>query len=222
MDASVIRNTNTKIILRLPDYNDRQLVGKAANLKDSQIDELAKLPVGVAAVYHNDWLEPVLCHIEKYNANGEYPDCVDESSADGKCEILKYLTDSMAGKELSIEEKENVERLLKEERISSELKIKLLSRIKAGNSVDETLVSKYIIDVYGDCDSAFCAASEANDIQEWNDILIKNIDQQLLDLDIEYQNIVVRNILNERAKTDIHFEDMSLKWINYMTHHGLI
>lgn len=222
LDASVIRNTNTKIILRLPDYSDRQLVGKAANLKDSQIDELAKLPVGVAAVYHNDWLEPVLCHIEKYDVNGEYPDCVDESSSEGKCEILKYLKDSMAGKELTNEEKEKVERLLKEERISAELKVKLLAKIKAGNPVDETIVSKYIIDVYGDCDSAFCAASEANDIKEWNDILVKNIDQQLLDLDMEYQNIVVRNILNERAKTDIHFEDMSLKWINYMTHHGFI
>lgn len=222
LDASVIRNTNTKIILRLPDYSDRQLVGKAANLKDSQIEELAKLPVGVAAVYHNDWLEPVLCHIEKYDANGEYPDCADKNSSEGKCEILKYLKDSMTGKELASEEKEKVERLLKQERISSELKVKLLAKIKSGKPVDETIVSKYIIDVYGDCDSAFCAASEANDIKEWNDILVKNIDQQLLDLDIEYQNIVVRNILNERAKNDIHFEDMSLKWINYMTRHGLI
>jgi DNA helicase HerA-like ATPase len=31
MDMSVIRNTNTKIILRLPDENDRILVGKSAN-----------------------------------------------------------------------------------------------------------------------------------------------------------------------------------------------
>lgn len=41
LDPSVIRNTNTKIILRLPDYEDRKLVGKAANLSDDQIDELA-------------------------------------------------------------------------------------------------------------------------------------------------------------------------------------
>ena len=49
LDPSVIRNTNTKIILRLPDYEDRKLVGKAANLSDDQIDELAKLPVGVVS-----------------------------------------------------------------------------------------------------------------------------------------------------------------------------
>ena len=61
LDMSVIRNTNTKIIHRLPDFSDRELVGKAASLNDEQIIELAKLPVGVAAVYQNDWISPVLC-----------------------------------------------------------------------------------------------------------------------------------------------------------------
>ena len=66
MDESVIRNTNTKIIMRLPDESDRVLVGKAASLNDDQIVELAKLPLGVAAVYQNDWLEPVLCKIPPF------------------------------------------------------------------------------------------------------------------------------------------------------------
>lgn len=71
MDPSVIRNTNTKIIMRLPDGGDRELVGKAASLNDDQIIELAKLPLGVAAVYQNDWLEPVLCRIKRFE--GEQP-----------------------------------------------------------------------------------------------------------------------------------------------------
>ena len=66
MDPAVIRNTNTKIIIRLPDESDRELVGKAASLNDDQIVELAKLPLGVAAVYQNDWLEPVLCKINRF------------------------------------------------------------------------------------------------------------------------------------------------------------
>lgn len=65
LDMSVIRNTNTKIIMRLPDFSDRELVGKAAGLNDDQIIELAKLPRGVAAVYQNDWIYPVLCNVEK-------------------------------------------------------------------------------------------------------------------------------------------------------------
>ena len=63
MDMSVIRNTNTKIIMRLPDYSDRDLVGKAANLNDDQIIEIAKLKPGVAAVYYNGWINPVLCKV---------------------------------------------------------------------------------------------------------------------------------------------------------------
>ena len=68
LDLAVIRNTNTKIILRLPEYSDRELVGKAANLNEDQINELAKLPKGVAAVYQNEWLEPVLCKVAKYDS----------------------------------------------------------------------------------------------------------------------------------------------------------
>lgn len=63
MDMSVIRNTNTKIILRLPDQSDRELVGRAAGLNDKQIIELSKLAKGVAAVYQNDWIEAVLCKV---------------------------------------------------------------------------------------------------------------------------------------------------------------
>lgn len=66
LDMAVIRNTNTKIIMRLPDLTDRELVGKAANLNDEQIIELAKLPCGVAAVYQNEWVEAVLCKVKKY------------------------------------------------------------------------------------------------------------------------------------------------------------
>lgn len=65
LDMAAIRNTNTKIIHRLPDLSDRELAGRAANLNDQQIIELARLPRGVAAIYQNDWVEPVLCKIAK-------------------------------------------------------------------------------------------------------------------------------------------------------------
>lgn len=71
LDMSVIRNTNTKIILRLPDYTDRELVGKSAGLSENQIVELARLEKGVAVISQSDWLEPVLCKIDKYEVKGE-------------------------------------------------------------------------------------------------------------------------------------------------------
>ncbi len=74
VDISAIRNTNTKIIMRLPEETDRRLSGKAAALKDNQLDEIAKLPKGVAVVYQNDWVEPVLCQIDKFK--GEEKDYI--------------------------------------------------------------------------------------------------------------------------------------------------
>jgi len=65
MDMSVIRNTNTKIILRLPEKSDRELVGFAAGLDEDQIDELSKLKRGVAAIYQSDWVAPVLVQVNK-------------------------------------------------------------------------------------------------------------------------------------------------------------
>ena len=72
LDMAVIRNTNTKIIMRLPDLSDRELVGKAAGLNDDQIIELSKLPLGVAAMYQNDWIEPVLCKVAHHPTAGQH------------------------------------------------------------------------------------------------------------------------------------------------------
>lgn len=69
VDISAIRNTNTKVIMRLPEESDRRISGKAAALKDTQLDEIAKLPRGVAVVYQNDWVEPVLCQIDKFEGD---------------------------------------------------------------------------------------------------------------------------------------------------------
>lgn len=71
LDMSVIRNTNTKIIMRLPDLSDRELVGKAAGLNDEQIVEIGKFELGVATVMQSGWLEPVLCKVDE--CKSKYP-----------------------------------------------------------------------------------------------------------------------------------------------------
>ncbi len=60
LDLSVVGNTNTKIVLRLPERHDRELVGNAMGMSGEQIAELAHLPDGVAAVYQSSWREAVL------------------------------------------------------------------------------------------------------------------------------------------------------------------
>lgn len=92
LDMAVIRNTNTKIIFRLPDLSDRELVGASANLNENQIIELAKLPCGVAAIYQNEWIQPVLCKVEKYNI----PDTIYTYHCIKKDNFSRKLTDMIS------------------------------------------------------------------------------------------------------------------------------
>lgn len=65
VDISAIKNTNTKIVLRTPEANDREAIGRSIGLSPDQVNEIAKLPSGVAVVYQNDWIDPVLTMIDK-------------------------------------------------------------------------------------------------------------------------------------------------------------
>ena len=107
LDMAAIRNTNTKIIMRLPDEEDRKLVGKAAGLNDDQIVELSKLPTGVAAVYQNDWIEPVLCKIPRFE-NAQPLKYTPEARGRLSTTLSKYFTaisrqekpDNLSGEEI--------------------------------------------------------------------------------------------------------------------------
>ena len=65
VDIAAIKNTNTKIVLRTPEAHDREAVGRSIGLTEDQVDEIAKLPTGVAVVYQNNWISPVLAMIDK-------------------------------------------------------------------------------------------------------------------------------------------------------------
>lgn len=78
VDIAAIKNTNTKIIMRLPEKEDCKLAGYALSLKDTQIEELPKLETGAAVVMQSDWSQAVLGKIEKASKKYEgYEDKVD-------------------------------------------------------------------------------------------------------------------------------------------------
>jgi len=64
VDISAIKNTNTKIVMRLPEKNDQETVGNAFSLSPEQIREISRLDVGMAVVGQNGWLQPVLTKID--------------------------------------------------------------------------------------------------------------------------------------------------------------
>ena len=133
LDPAVIRNTNTKIILRLPDYNDRQLVGKASNLNEEQILELAKLPKGVAAIYQNDWVECVLCHIDFADVKErafEYENTFESSNKDNSKKILDICEILCNDKEQKNITKEDLDGLTSYQTVSI---LKYIKEYKIGN-----------------------------------------------------------------------------------------
>ncbi len=66
LDLATIRNTNTKIVMALPEKEDREIAGKSIGLNDEQIPEISRLKMGEAIVYQNGWEEPVKVKIRKY------------------------------------------------------------------------------------------------------------------------------------------------------------
>lgn len=67
VDIAAIKNTNTKILMRLPEKKDCESVGSAVSLNEDQIKELSKLETGIAVVMQNNWLEAVLTHIDAFS-----------------------------------------------------------------------------------------------------------------------------------------------------------
>lgn len=165
LDMSVIRNTNTKIILRLPDEEDRKLVGKSAALKEAQIDELSKLPLGVAAVYQNEWPEAVLCKIEAYpmpeNAVYHKP-----SKMPHEINAEFVFGQLAAGKELeplSISEMEQLKLWLKRhETVLKPEDGRYLERVFAGGELDVAKTRKAVFDFFGGIGTVvdYCVAAE--------------------------------------------------------------
>lgn len=74
VDEAAIRNTNTKIIMNLPDGDDREIAGKSMGLiKDLQIAELAKLATGEAVVFQRGWDDPVMASIHELPKEDRHP-----------------------------------------------------------------------------------------------------------------------------------------------------
>ena len=94
VDMAAIRNTNTKIIMSLPEAEDRQCAGKSIGLNDGQIEEIGRQKQGEAIVYQNDWEEPVQCRINKYDGEIEpYIDVEDSFKSQEDTKVLKNIMD---------------------------------------------------------------------------------------------------------------------------------
>lgn len=221
LDMSVIRNTNTKIIMHLPDLSDRELVGKAAGLTDDQIAELAKIPSRVAAIYQNKWVEPVLCKIDDYYTNlKEYeynPKKANTKSVHSieRGKIAQLLVSKLSGNEPT-SDTEELKKWLIETNIEFSRKIKILELLDTNKTVSRKDVETALSDLVDPEKSVFKKAKNSKNVEEWNATLLgyMNIDTNVLST--ECINTILECIIHHSCLECKADEENYLKWMNYM------
>lgn len=226
MDMSVIRNTNTKIILRLPDQADRELVGRAANLNEDQIMELAKLPCGVAAVYQNEWIQPVLCKVELFKVDEKpYKFEPDDIDLEGyyKKEVEESLLDCIMEKEIYRKGNKTDLKALKSKIIKSKLETHIKRDFmeylegKGETALDalRTLIYDFL-----SAENAIIEAKQCNDISEWTRMVVDRLNPSLKAYSNKQIDLALALILYEQTLRDASYGSVFCKFTEVYKNEG--
>jgi hypothetical protein len=175
LDTAAIRNTNTKIVLRLPESTDREITGGAMALNEQQFNELSKLPTGVAAVYQNDWQEAVLCSLPKYEAVGYHSN---KEQVINNLEVRKNnsskLLHLLLKKDMSAEELEYTKELIKISHAPAKVRKDLILNLEKRNINFEWAVADFIHKNFEFSD-VFRSTSNSPNFEEIINIMRQNI-----------------------------------------------
>lgn len=220
LDLSVIRNTNTKIIMRLPDRSDRELVGGAANLNDDQIVELAKLPCGVAAIYQNEWIQPVLCKVNKFEMPQEMysylPDNEEpQTDYDGSM-AAESLLDCIMNRAIFNREKSAYDSKLKNIVIRSKLDTTVkCDFIEYISSREDDALEKLRCLLYDllSAESAIRASTECSDIASWTHSVIERLNPSVKNYTKQQIDLALALILYEQALRDAAYNELFISFV---------
>ena len=215
LDMSVIRNTNTKIILRLPDYEDRELVGRAAGLNDEQIVELAKLDNGVAAIMQSDWLEPVLCQVDKYEREYDWMEEYEQSNEANdslkKISVEKELLNCIMNNELYRKNDRVDIKKLKDKVIHSKLETSIKCDFMEYILADSTDLFKPLQKLLFDflhAEKAIENAKECTEMKPWLRNVINSLSPSVQSFETEQINLVLGLIIAEKVQRDAEYEEI--------------
>lgn len=215
LDMSVIRNTNTKIILRLPDFSDRELVGKAAGLTDNQIVELAKLEKGVAVISQSDWLEPVLCKIDKYEGTqAEFHDffkknvvqeCVNNDI------VKKSLLDCIMQKEIYRKgDRVDIQKLravVLRSKLDISVKCDLIDYLDVGKENTVEALRHLVYDFF-EAENAIEKAETCENITDWVHAVADNLSPSLKNYSKRQVDLVIALLIYEQSVRDTSYNEL--------------
>lgn len=219
MDMSVIRNTNTKIIMRLPDESDRNLVGKSAGLNDDQIVELAKLPRGVAAVYQNEWIQPVLCKVDRFNHDESLYHFAQRDNDFSYYNNIDLATESLLGSIMKqiIAKKETRDDFIKIKEIV--LKSQLSSNVKkdfmeylTSNGESRKVSFRLLVYDFLKAEEAIRISRKCNEIHQWTQMTVNALNPSIKKYSEEQIDAVIGLILYEQSIRDASYKDVFTRY----------
>lgn len=227
LDLSVIRNTNTKIIMRLPDRTDRELVGRAANLNDDQITELAKLPCGVAAVYQNEWVQPVLCKVTKYSGpqiRYSYTPKDDDEHLDTEASaVTESLLDCIMNEELFRRSSRVGMLRIKKTVLRSKLDTTIKKDFMEYISSDDTKAIeslRRLVYNFLSAEEAIKASVRCSEISDWVHSVVNGLDPSIKDYSKQQIDLVIAMILYEQSLKDAQYNDLFCRFTEVYKHEG--
>lgn len=211
VDIAAIKNTNTKILMRLPEKEDCDAVGNAVGLDEGQAKELTKLATGIAVVMQNNWLQAVLTQID--TSSGKYekkltPVSYDEYKrlkgaviqelmkqyiVDRKLDIRKIF-ECIKGADVSIFKKKEIWCCMRS----------VIQRLQKGRDIDffcETLLNltgtKNLFDILSVGilrPGSETTVYDQDSVYTWETVFLKNLDQYI-ELPENYKYTLVRYLL---------------------------
>lgn len=214
LDMSVIRNTNTKIIMKLPDFSDRELVGKSAGMSDNQIGELSRIERGVAAISQSDWLEPVLCMVDEYEVDGEpFATEMISSSDENKdnlnveCSLLECIMNNEIYRKGDRVDIKKIKDAAIRSKIDTTVKCDLLDYIAAEGEKAVKALRCLIYD-FLKAESAIGKAKKCNDIVEWVHTVAENLTPSLSEYSNRQIDLVMALLIYEQSLRDTTYNDI--------------
>lgn len=230
LDSSVIRNTNTKIIMRLPDGSDRKEVGASASLNDEQLNEISKLETGVAIVYQNNWLEPVLCKVHHYK--NEQPFKIKDSRLEQlkrnrvkKTALIELLLFDYVYANQKISEQTisaaqaSLQELNMSQTLCRSLEIELVQlkhegKFKFWNKDSIKGVAAVISEIINPS-SIIYYAQNATDIKEFHQKLVKSLEIHVKFSNQKFISLVIQCLLLQHLDKNPGFKSQFNEWFTY-------
>lgn len=212
LDMSAIRNTNTKIILRLPDFSDRELVGRAAGLDDRQIVELGRLEKGVAVITQSDWLEPVLCKVDKYDSAGRTrPKAQQSAPAPNEITAEKALLDFIMNRAIyRRSDRIDLQRLWEKivrSRLDTAVKCDFIRYVNAEGET-EAKARKVLVYNFLRAEKAIEASKGSNNIESWSRRVAELLEPSLEGYTRQQIDLVLAMVLSEQVERDVEYQEL--------------